>query len=177
MSLVYHRLMLKKIVVLLVAVATILVGQNYRNAHTEEGVHYHAGFRVYVDGVLQDYSDYKYMNFVPCSAHDEKKTPAEEQMEKAHLHDGVGDVAHVHRDGAKWRDLFTNIQVELPKDKQLKGYIDGVENQDIMDTPIKAYTTAIFVVGSDAASHEGELVSVDHIKEVESDSELCGASE
>jgi hypothetical protein len=144
---------------------------------SHEAVHYHAGFRVYIDGTLQDYSDYKYMNFVPCSEHDVKKTPAEEQIEKAHLHDGVGDVVHTHRAGAVWGDLFKNIQVELPKDKQLKGYINGIENEDIMETPIKEYTTAIFVVGDNNASHDKEIVSIEHIKEVEAKSELCGTGD
>ncbi|MBP9670203.1 hypothetical protein KBD75_02275 [Candidatus Woesebacteria bacterium] len=142
-----------------------------------EGVHYHAGFRVYIDGVLQDYSDYKYMNFVPCSEHDEKKSPAEEQIEKAHLHDGVGDVVHVHRSGSTWGDLFKNIQVELPKDKELKGYIGGALSENIMEAPITEYTTAIFIVGENQSSHDKEIVSIDHIKEVEAKSELCGTGE
>lgn len=166
--------MMRKVVILLTSVAVIFLFKHYNRPDSEESVHYHAGFRVYIDGTLQDYSDYTYMNFVPCSEHEEKKTPAEEQMEKAHLHDGVGDVVHTHRSGATWGDLFTNIQVELPKDKEKKGFINGIENTDILDTPIKAYTTAIFVVGSDDASHGSEVVSVEHIQEVEAKSELCG---
>ena len=149
----------------------------YSRPSEEVHLHYHAGFKVYIDGVLQDYSDYKYMNFVPCTEHNEKKSLAVEQIEKAHLHDGVGDVVHIHRSGAKWGDLFKNIQVELPKDKTLKGYVDGIENQDILETPIKEYTTAIFIVGENNASHDKEVVSIDHIKEVEAKSELCGSGE
>lgn len=140
-----------------------------------ESVHYHAGFRVYIDGTLQDYSDYKYMNFVPCSEHDVKKSPAEEQLEKSHLHDGVDDVVHSHRAGATWGDLLKNIQVELPKDKTLNGYINGIEQEDIMDSPIKEYTTAIFIVGENQSSHDEEIVNIEYIKEVESKSELCGS--
>lgn len=169
--------MFQKIVLLICVVVLIAVGRDYLIPSAKHEIHYHAGFRVYIDGVQQDYSDYKYMNFVPCSEHKEKKSNAEEQMEKAHLHDGVGDVVHVHRSGAKWGDLFTNIQVELPKNKELQGFINGIENDDIMDTPIKAYTTAIFLVGETEASHGGELVSEEHIKEVEAKSELCGSGE
>ncbi len=149
----------------------------YSPTKETEHLHYHAGFKVYTDGQLQDYSDYKYMNFVPCSEHDEKKSRAEEQIEKAHLHDGVDDVVHVHRSGARWGDLFTNIKVELPTDKKLKGYIDGREIDDIMREPITAYTTAIFVVGESESGHEKEIVSIEHIKEVEAKSELCGSGE
>lgn len=125
-----------------------------------EYIHYHAGFRVYIDGVLQDYSDYKYMNFVPCSEHDVKKSPAEEQIEKAHLHDGVGDVVHMHRSGAKWGDLFKNIGVTLPTDLP------------ILNTPIEPNSSVVIVVGTPVDNPE--KVSLEHIKEVEAKSELCG---
>lgn len=143
---------------------------------TEESIHDHAGFRVYIDDTLQDYSDYKYMNFVPCTAHDEKKSAKEEQIELAHLHDGVGDVVHVHRSGATWGDLLKNIGVVLPNEKELRGYIEGVENAEILEAPIKAYTTAILVVGSSTASHEKETISIERIKEIEAKSELCGSN-
>ena len=168
--------MLKKILILIVAVTLILVYKNYSQPQQEEHVHHHAGFRVYIDGVLQDYSDAKYMNFTPCSEHEAKLTKEQEQMELAHLHDFVGDVVHTHRLGSKWGDLFENSNIDLPKDKALKGYINGIENEDIMDTPIKEYTTAIFVVGNNEAGRGQEMISVDYIKEVEGKSELCGVN-
>ncbi|TXH00388.1 MAG: hypothetical protein E6P95_03615 [Candidatus Moraniibacteriota bacterium] len=143
-------------------------------SHDEEHVHYHAGFKVYVDNRLQDYSGYQYMNYTPCSEHDEKKSKEEEQMEKAHLHENVGDVVHVHRIGAVWGDLFTNIKVSFPSDKKITGYIDGRKVEEIMSTPIEAYTTAIILVGESDASRGGEVVSRAHIEEVEKKSELCG---
>ncbi len=160
-----------------VFIATTVAYVSYSPKGADEHLHYHAGFRVYIDGQLQDYSDYKYMIFVTCSEHDEKKSKAEEQIEKAHLHDGVGDVVHVHRAGSTWGDLFKNIQVELPVDKGLFGYINGVQNEDILNAPIKAYNTAIFVLGEDDASHDKEIVSEEHIKEVEAKSELWGSGE
>jgi hypothetical protein len=140
-----------------------------------ESVHYHAGFRVYIDNNLQDYSDWKYMNFVPCDEHDSKKSQAEEQIEKAHLHDGVGDVVHVHRSGSTWQDLFTNIKVAFPTNKPLVGYIDGVEVSTILSEQIAAYTTAIFVVGESSVSHSEERVEKSYIEQLEAKSELCGS--
>lgn len=142
--------------------------------HHQEHVHYHAGFRVYIDNKMQDYSGYQYMNYTPCSEHDQKKTPEEEQMEKAHLHENVGDVVHVHRVGAVWGDLFTNIKVNLPADKEIVGYIDGKKVEEIMKTPIDPYTTAIILVGETDASRSAEIVPKTHIEEVEKKSELCG---
>lgn len=160
-------------------VAFICVGSLllfYPNKHVES-VHYHAGFVVYIDGVKQDFSNYKYMNFIACSEHDTKKSKAEEQIEKAHLHDGVGDVVHVHRVGAKWGDLFKNIGVTLPEDTNAAFYINGEQVSDIYNQPIKAYETATFVFGNDKESHKDERVSLEHIKEVEAKSELCGKGE
>ncbi len=141
---------------------------------SSEHVHYHAGFKVYVDNQLQDYSGYQYMNYTPCSLHDEKKSPAEEQIEKAHLHESVGDVVHVHREGAVWGDLFKNIKVNFPEDKVIKGFVDGKSVEDVMATPIASYTTAIILIGDTDASRSAEVVSRGHIEEVEKNSELCG---
>lgn len=128
-----------------------------------EDVHYHAGFKVYIDGQLQDYSDYKYMNFVPCTEHNIKKSPAEEQIELAHLHDGVGDVAHVHRSGAKWGDLFKNIGVKL------SGEVPE------LDQPIAPDSSIVITIGKQVDNPE--RVTIEHIKEVEAKSELCGSGE
>ncbi|GAB4027829.1 MAG: hypothetical protein Fur0011_6720 [Candidatus Microgenomates bacterium] len=145
-----------------------------QTSHETDHVHYHAGFKVYIDNQLQDYSGYQYMNYTPCSQHDKKKSPEEEQMEKAHLHDGVGDVVHVHREGAIWGDLFKNIKVNLPENKVIRGFVEGESVEDVMATPIVPYTTAIVLIGETDASRSAEVVSRQHIEEVEKQSELCG---
>lgn len=131
----------------------------FANKKESEQVHYHAGFRVYIDGTLQDYQDYKYMNFVPCSEHDKKKSAAEEQMELAHLHDGVGDVVHVHRKGAKWGDLFKNMGVQLPADLRE------------LNERIEPNSSIVIMVGKPVSNPE--KVSLERIREVEAKSELC----
>ncbi len=170
--------MKKKIILLVSALSMILAAAAlyfHQTPISDEHVHYHAGFRVYLDGKLQDYSGYQYMNFVPCSEHGAKKSSAEEQIEKAHLHDGVGDVVHTHRTGAVWGDLFKNINVELPE--PVIGFVNGAKVEDIMNTPIESYSTAIIEAGKTTASHEKEVVSIEHIKQVEAKSELCGTGE
>ncbi len=173
-SRIMKRLLITFSLFLLVLIAAIFSWNHLAPVKIEPPVHYHAGFRVYIDGTLQDYSDTKYMNYTMCSATATKPTKSEDQEEKAHLHDGVDDVVHVERNGATWGDLFTNIKVQFPKDKPLVGYIDGKKIADIMHTPITAYTTAIFVVGTDAPDHSQEVVPLAHIKEVEATSEICG---
>ncbi len=164
----------KKLKFSIVAFIAVLGLYFYYTPEEEEHVHYHAGFIVYIDGIRQDYSNYKYMNMVACSEHDTKKSKAEEQIEKAHLHDGVGDVAHVHRNGGKWSDLFKNIGVMLPEEKGIKFYKQGSEIESTLDQEIVADSSIVIVIGdNNQLSSLGE-VSLEHIKEVEAMSELCG---
>lgn len=160
----------------LLSVLAMLVANWYFSPKEVEHVHYHAGFLVYIDDELQDYSNYKYMNFVACTEHDTKKSSQEEQIEKAHLHDSIGDVVHVHRKGAIWGDLFKNIKVQIPKDKELVGYINGERVEDIMQQPIAEYSSVVFVIGKSDIDHSKGVVTKEHIKEVEAKSELCGSN-
>lgn len=142
-------------------------------------VHYHAGFLVYIDGVRQDYSDMKYMNFTACSEHDTKKSVREEQIEKAHLHDGAGDVVHVHRTGSVWGDLFKNINVSFPKGKSIYAYDadnQGEKINDILRRPIQPSSRVVIIVGDDTAVKDNlEFVTPARIQEVEAKSELCSS--
>lgn len=138
----------------------------------EEKIHYHAGFIVYVDGKKQDFSDIKYMDIEPCNApgHEVKE---DDQVEKAHLHDGVGDVVHVHRDNAKWKDLFTNIAYKLPDD--IQGYVDGAAVENILSKPITPYESVLIVAGDAKGIDLTASVSADYIREIEKKSETCGS--
>lgn len=125
-----------------------------------EHIHYHAGFVVYIDGAKQDYSDFKYMNLKLCTEEKSQPTKEELQIEKAHLHDGVGDVVHVEQAGARWSDLFKNIGVNLPPDLT------------VLDDPIEPNSSIVITIGQQV--DYPEKVSLEHIKEVEAKSELCG---
>lgn len=140
-----------------------------------EEIHYHAGFQVYKDNILQDYSDFKYMKVEPCSLDSHEDTsPEEEQLEKAHLHDGIGDVVHVHRKNAIWADLFTNINVEI--DSDVVGYVNGEKVDDILSYPIKAYDSIVILEGknTDIDKKLKGAVTKEHIVETEQKSESCG---
>lgn len=148
-----------------------------REAEEVEHVHLHAGFQVYIDGVRQDYTDFEFMSLSPCSTEPKELTSEEKQMEKAHLHDQIGDVVHVHTKGATWGDLFTNLNVTFDKEKELQTYTkDGVMT-DIFDQEIKPYESIVIVVGDQSKSEEYRqtLVARSHIEATEQRSELCGA--
>ena len=141
-----------------------------------EEVHFHAGFLVYVDGKRVDLSDNKYMHIEPCEVEGIDKpthTPREEQLEKAHLHNNIGNVAHVHVNGAKWGDLFTNINFRFEEGKEYAGFINGIENQDILNAPIKEYSSALFIIGNNQGIDKNAVVSKEEIEAAEAKSESC----
>lgn len=168
---------------------------NVKNAPDEEGIHYHAGFLVYVDNELQDFADLKYMKQDPCGdKHEVTDSPEEEQLEKAHLHDVNGDVVHVHREHATWADLFQNMDWEVPSDEIVTAYAlakGGMGGQgwtiypendmndfgrEFLESEIQIDQSVIFFFG-DVADVPGKLeqaVTLDRIREVESLSEDCG---
>lgn len=160
------------VIVMLSIVGGVLLFIKGNGAKPKE-VHFHAGFQVYSDNALVDFSDLKYMNIEPCTDHAAKDE--DEQLEKAHLHDGVGDVVHVHRNGATWADLFKNISYPLKKD--VVGYINGQKVVTILNRPIMAYDSAVFFLGEnlDTKSKIGNHVTKKHIQETEQKSENCGS--
>ena len=146
----------------------------YKKLTTPQVIHFHAGFQVYVDGQLQDYSDQKYMSLLPCGkAYNDPKL---EQAEKAHLHNQVGDVVHVHRVGATWADLFYNMHVSFGN-KSIVGYVNKKQVPDILHQPIHPYDRAIILVGKRGNIQEyfKNQVTIAHILKIERGAfEDCG---
>lgn len=137
-------------------------------------IHYHAGFVVYIDGNKQDYSGYQYMNITPCSEHNTHKDPEDEQIEKAHLHDGVGEVVHVHRSGARWKDLFVNLGIKGIEEMKLTTISPSGEISDGLRQPIKPNESLIFLFNSPNVT-DRDFVSAERIAQVEQMSELCAS--
>jgi hypothetical protein len=158
-------------------------------------VHYHAGFRVYIDGELQDFSDIKYMNVKPCESEDHKdnesappppkEAGSEEETaheEAVHLHDLVGDVVHIHASGVRWEDLFTYLESQskesIPREP-IVAYNGQTLINDPLDSPIKAYQSMTFFVGAGPSEAEKEEIlsmplTKEYIIKIEKQGELCG---
>ncbi len=113
------------------------------------------------------------MNIEFCSVSKAKETPEETQIGKAHLHDHVGDVVHVHRTGAVWGDLFTNIHYTFPFGEPVTGYVNGKTTQNILAYPIRAYDSVVIIVGKNSSIDFSKTVSKSHIIDVEKHSESC----
>ncbi|HSW48045.1 MAG TPA: hypothetical protein VLG67_03090 [Candidatus Saccharimonadales bacterium] len=169
---------MKKIVL---AVLILLIGIGVVLSQTvfkSKPVHFHAGFQVYVDDKLQSFSDFKYMDETPCTKNG-KPLPdvhEDEQMEKAHLHDQIGDVVHVHRENATWGDLFKNIKYPIDGQKAT-AYIDGEKVDDFLTIEIEPYDSLVVFVGkhTDDKNYLKNAVKKDYIKQTEKKSETCSS--
>lgn len=141
-----------------------------------EGFHIHAGFIVYENGELIDFSGDQYMNFSTCGVDEENLTPEEIQLEKGHLHDNDGDVAHVHREGGTWKDLFSSIGFNLVEDPLPVTYLNGQSFPLLLNEEINDMDSAVFIVGESDNVQEmvDSAINADRIQEVASKSESCG---
>lgn len=158
----------------ILGVSVVLLGMVFLfNRPAEEKVDFHAGFQVYVDGNLQDFSDMKYMDVTPCETFFHKKS---DQLEKAQLHDNVGDVVHVHRKDAVWGDLFKNIGWKIPEGKEFVGYLNGTRTENLLEYPILRYDSVVFFSGKIEGMNQKlqARVTDETMKEVEKKPESCG---
>jgi hypothetical protein len=73
----------------------------YEIPHT----HYHANFALYMNGKREEFkAAHYYEEIAACSVHGTIQ-PAQ----RAHMHDEINDVIHVHDDGVTWEQFFNNI--------------------------------------------------------------------
>ena len=144
-------------------------------------VHFHAGFQIYVDDVLQDFSTMEYMELAPCDVGPGKEEAEED--ETLDLHNGVGDVVHVHHAGMTWNDLLMYLQEHqqfAPENLSVKGvigYVNGEEDMNIRDRPINAYDSAVIIIGyalGDIKEKIATSVKLPQIQEAEVQKENCG---
>jgi len=139
----------------------------------EKEIHYHAGFVVFQDNKKLDFSDIKYMHAKPCGDEEEDEhSPEEEQIEKAHLHDYVGDVVHVHREDSKWKDLFTNLKFTVGYSKAT-AYINGEKIDNFENQIINPYDSIVIFIGENDLKFIKDAVTKKYIMEVEKKGESC----
>lgn len=136
-------------------------------------VHFHAGFVVFEHNQKLDFSDNKYMYIKPCVANGkEEEGPENEQMEKAHLHDGVGDVVHIEARGATWLDLFTNIGYPIDYMKAT-GYLNNKKVTDFQKLPIRAFDSLVVFIGENDPKYVTGGVTKDYIETQVKKSTTC----
>lgn len=130
--------------------------------------HFHAGFVVYIEGEKQDYSASQFMHVDMCSIEDKQDAHAMQQEDRVHLHNNIGDVAHIHADGVTWGELFKNAGITLPADTQLFSYRNGQKiSESILDVQIEPYESVVLSFGTDVMPKPADFVSKNRILEVE----------
>jgi len=145
--------------------------------HKTQEVHYHAGFIVVKDNKLEDFSKNEYMKIEACkekSVETDDESPEQEQQEKAHLHDNVGDVVHVENKEALWKDLFSNINYPINY-ANTTAYENNRQIQNIQDLPIQPFQSLVIFIGenNDTLKFLGQAVTKQHIENEEVKSESC----
>lgn len=181
------RLLILIPLVVIISGAFALLGINYikksqtsnPEEHANKDIHYHAGFQVYVDGELMDFSENVYMHESPCTVDGEpiENAHEDEQTEKAHLHDHTGDVVHVHREDATWGDLFTNIKYDFPASQAITVFAHGKEIENLKEYPIIPNDSIVILIGEyeNPEEYVENAVTQEKIKEVEQKSETCSS--
>lgn len=86
--------------------ALIVLAIRYVTYKPADQVHYHANFAVYINGQRQQFKGPQYYQEVQiCSLHGSMQTPAA----RAHMHDNVNDVVHIHDNAVTWGQFFNNL--------------------------------------------------------------------
>lgn len=100
--------------------------------------HEHADFAVFLNGVQYNFARPEFMSTKPCvlqsnasglidvaHAHE-----GEELDDVVHLHDNIGTVVHVHREGVTWSDFFESLGMSFTNDQ----FVDAEGNTYDADT-------------------------------------------
>ncbi|HSW75254.1 MAG TPA: hypothetical protein VLG16_05310 [Candidatus Saccharimonadales bacterium] len=86
--------------------ALVILGIRFATYKPASHVHYHANFAVYINGVREEFKDPSYYEDVlACAPTGNDITPPE----RAHMHDNVNNVVHIHDHAVTWGQFFTNI--------------------------------------------------------------------
>ncbi|HEY8886668.1 MAG TPA: hypothetical protein VIM31_04195 [Candidatus Microsaccharimonas sp.] len=78
------------------------------------GTHYHANFAVYINGAREEFAGRSY--YEETAANGCSLNPVSAPVERAHMHDKVNDVVHVHDSLVTWANFFENIRWGLGDD-------------------------------------------------------------
>lgn len=136
-----------------------------------EEVHYHAGFRIYKNNEPLDFSSFEYMHVKPCSGDDHEDV----DEETIHLHDSIGDVVHIHAEGATWGKVFERLNL---KENSVIAYNKGEKIENPMDQPVLEYQSMLFLIGENNKiniSDQSYYVTQEEIEKVEALTESCGS--
>lgn len=168
----------KKFLLFVISVIVLLFGVGIfvraQKLFIPQKTHSHAGFVVFQNDKKLDFSDMKYMSVEPCVLNNKREDSAEDiQIEKAHLHDNVGDLVHVERTGPIWKDLFTNIHYSLNYAKTT-GYINGKQVNNYQFQSIKPFDSLVVFIGKSDQKLLAQAVTKGYMIKMAKKSTTCG---
>ncbi len=115
------RRVVRAIVLSFVAGVLWMVAMRFVTLRSHE-VHYHANFAVFVDGERLPFERFTFYEEIAACSSDGATSP----KIRAHMHDQINHVVHVHDNGVTWGHFFANL-----------GFIDG---DTIFKTDTATYT-------------------------------------
>jgi hypothetical protein len=84
----------------------VLLGIRFATYHHEGTTHYHANFAVFINGQREEFKGAQYYQEVSiCSAATGITIP----QQRAHMHDNINDIVHVHDHAVTWGQFFENL--------------------------------------------------------------------
>lgn len=75
-------------------------------------IHYHANFAVYTNGQQEQFKSPSYYEEETACKAETGMTP----QDRAHMHDGINNVVHVHDQAVTWGQFFNNLGWSVGKD-------------------------------------------------------------
>lgn len=122
--------------------------------------HYHANFAVFVDGERVPFDNFIYFEEVQSCFGGENQRP----QDRAHMHDMVQHVVHVHDEAVTWGHFFSNIGVTVSDEVLINNdtmyqennetsivfYLNGEEVNSIYNRVIGDEDALLISVGSDS---------------------------
>lgn len=152
-----------KVLIGIVLGVLLLGGARFAFSGPPPATHHHANFAVYLNGERLDLSGDQYMEEVAaCYAAEEGEIAPEH---RAHMHENVGDVVHVHHPGVTWGHFFENLGFAVGPDYFFTGterYFDGEEGtlrivvngflvEDVSNRPIQSQDRLLISFGNESS--------------------------
>jgi hypothetical protein len=119
--------------------------------------HYHANFAVFEDGKQVDFTSPTLMHIAPCVDGD---SHSDDPKENVHLHDGVGNVVHLHMEGITWKTFFESIHYwdKMTANGPMTIYIDRQKvSEEVLTKTILPRSHLMVQVGSVSADFEKDF--------------------
>lgn len=122
--------------------------------------HYHANFALYVNGEKDEFNSFTYYEEVTACSDASKMDP----KSRAHMHNNVNSIVHVHDDAVTWGHFFSNLgyifndnllitpkgRYEPGDDKKFSYILNGERVKNISDKVIKSEDTLLINFGSES---------------------------